>query len=279
MILFALVTLALIFLPARRYKTIRKHSRRRRDYIVHYISGRKKFHKALMSKQRHINGITDATDLIIARKERGRVVGAFVYMNHELLKRNKRLIADGVITRSTTERQRYSKAFMRSYPDYVVNGGSKQRLYHATHLISFRHSLSEGDFDGLLFAGTAHLNSGARPDLNYAPPRGGTSDSTAGRVANLKDLFFANGCQTLRLKYPGVETGRNFGSRGAAQYSLNDFEILFDFFVNWKKHHVFKYGVECFYGDDPLSVHHVRVIIIDVTAGETLVDVQLLNCL
>lgn len=271
-----LIILAFIFKP-KRYEKLRRHSNRKRDYKVQYISSRSHFHKLLMSNKRHLSSISDGTDIVVARKQRGRVVGAFVYMNYDLLQRNKKLIKDGVVKRNARERQQHGAPSMEYVKDEAVRvGGSKISLYHLTHLIAFRHSLSEGDFDGLLFAGTAHLNSGARYDLDYVPPYSKTTDSTLGRVNMLKDMFFKND-QLLVLDCPTVKTVRNFGSRGPAQYSLNEFELLFDFFVNWKKDHVFKYGVECYYKKGSPLVHHVNVIIIDVTSNKLLVDVMLLN--
>jgi hypothetical protein len=230
-----------------------------------------------MFRGRHLDGVRDDVDLVICKKERNKVVGAFVYMNHELLSRNKMLIKNGVIRRNSRDRRMNGAPNISDVRDDIVdNGGGKVSLYHLTHLIAFRHSLSEGDFDGLLFTGTAHLNSGARYNLDYVPPYNKTSDSTISRVNNLKDAFFKNG-NVLFLKYPTLEVNRNFGSFGKAQYSLNDFEMLFDFFVNWKKNHVFKYGVECFYRTGSTLVDEVRVIIIDVTDKKLLVDVLLKN--
>ena len=89
-------------------------------------------------------------------------------------------------------------------------------------------------------------------------------------------VSFANDFK-LYLKYPTVDVDRDFGSYGKAQYSLNDFEMLFDFFVNWKKNHVFKYGVECYYKEGLPLVYDVNAIIIDVTDKRLLVDVLLRN--
>ena len=275
-LLIIFIFLILVFKP-KRYDKIRKHSKRKRNYKIQYAYNRAHFHKLLMSKERHLSGISDGTDMVISRLHRGKVVGAFVYMNYDLLQRNKQLIKDGYIKRDARERQRNGAPAIELVKDEIVDTGSgKTSLYHLTHLVAFRHSLSEGDFEGLLFTGTAHLNSGSRYDLNYVPPYSRTSDSTLSRVNTLKELFFANK-QQLILGYPTVKTGRNFGSRGPAQYSLNEFELLFDFFVNWKKDHVFKYGVECFYEKGSPIVHYVNVIIIDVTSNKLLVDVLLLN--
>ena len=273
-ILLVFYTLAL---KPKRYTGIRKHSTKKRDYRFTHVSGRNHFHKLLMSTNRHLPGVSDAVDIVIGEPTRNRVVGAFVYMNHDLLQRNKDLIKRGVIKRNAAERQRNSAPYMSQVKHRVVDTGSgKASLYHLTHLIAFRHSLSEGDANGLLFTGTAHLNSGSRYDLNYVPAYSRTKDSTTSRVNTLKELFFQNNCQ-LKLDYPTVDTGRNFGSRGPAQYSLNEFELFLDFLVNWKKTHVFKYGVECYYTNGSDLVHHVRVIIIDVTQGRLLVDVLLMN--
>ena len=146
-----------------------------------------------MSKERHLSGISDGTDIVVSKKQRGRVVGAFVYMNYDLLQRNKRLIKEGIVKRDSRDRQYNSAPSIDLVKGEVVDTGSgKGSLYHLTHLVAFRHSLSEGDFDGLLFAGTAHLNSGARYDLDYVPPYSKTSDSTLSRVNYLKDYFFDN---------------------------------------------------------------------------------------
>ena len=276
-ILCIVLVVLIFFLKPKGYETIRKHSERKRDYRVQYSYGRNHFHKLLMSKERHLTGISDGTDIVVSKKQRGRVVGAFVYMNYDLLQRNKSLIKEGIVKRDARERQYNSAPSIDLVKGEVVDTGSgKSSLYHLTHLVAFRHSLSEGDFDGLLFAGTAHLNSGARYDLDYVPPYSKTSDSTLSRVNYLKEYFFDNNYQ-IKLDYPTVRTNRNFGSKGAAQFSLNEFELLFDFFVNWKKAHVFKYGVECYYQKGSSLVHHVNVIIIDVTSHELLVDVKLMN--
>lgn len=277
LILFIILFISYKVCKPKRYKTIRKHSALKRDYKVYYSSSRRMFHQQLMSRHRHLSGIKDNVDLVISKKERNRVVGAFVYMNYDLLQRNKKLIKDGIVKRDSKKRQLNGAPCIDDFRDKVVdNGSGKSSLYHLTHLIAFRHSLSEGDFEGLLFTGTAHLNSGARYNLDYVPPYSKTSDSTLSRVNKLKDMFFANDFK-LYLKYPTVDVDRDFGSYGKAQYSLNDFEMLFDFFVNWKKNHVFKYGVECYYKEGSPLVYDVNVIIIDVTDRRLLVDVMLRN--
>ena len=48
-------------------------------------------------------------------------------------------------------------------------------------------------------------------------------------------------------------------------------------FLIWNGINVFKYGVECYYQKGSPLVHHVNVIIIDVTSHELLVDVKLMN--
>lgn len=278
-ILIIFLVLLFKWCKPKRYKTIRKHSKTRRDYKVYYAQNRKQFHKYLMSKDRHLQGVSDAVDLVLCRRQYGRIVGGFIYMNYELLKRNKELIKSNMIKRDAALRKRVGAPGIGLVSSQVVdNGSGKVSLYHLTHLVAFRHSLSEGDFENLLFTGTAHLNSGSRYDLNYAPAYSKTKDSTLSRVQWLKDYFFEHNQQII-LDYPKVKTGFNFGRRGDPQYSLNEFELLFDFFVNWKKDHVFKYGVECYYDGDSLIPDRVNVIIIDVTARKLLVDVVLGNYL
>ena len=114
--------------------------------------------------------------------------------------------------------------------------------------------------------------------MNYVPAYSKTIDSTLSRVQWLKDYFFENN-QQIVLDYPKVKTGFNFGKRGNPQFSLNEFELLYDFFLNWKKDHVFKYGVECYYEGNSVIPDKVNVIIIDVTSNKLLVNVILGNYL
>ena len=277
-LIFFMIILWYGFKP-KRYKTIRKHSRKKRDYKVFYVQNRKQFHNLLMSKSRHLIGVPDAVDIVLSRRENGRIVGAFIYMNYELLRRNKYFVKNNIIKRDSAFRKKVGAPGMSLVKDQVVdNGGMKASLYHLTHLIAFRHSLSEGDFDGLLFTGTAHLNSGSRYDINYVPAYSKTIDSTLSRVQWLKDYFFEHNEQIV-LDYPKVKTGFNFGKRGDPQFSLNEFELLYDFFLSWKKDHVFKYGIECHYINGSTLVDRVNVIIIDVTDNKLLVDVILGNYL
>ena len=278
-ILFIILFLFLKWFSPKRYEKIRKHSMKKRDYVVYYAHNRSHFHKLLMSKSRHLTGVRDSTDIVLCRRQYGRIIGGFVYMNHYLLKRNKYLIKNNIVKRDAALRKRVGAPGINLVKNKLVdNGGTKASLYHLTHLISFRHSLSEGDFDNLLFTGTAHLNSGSRYDLNYVPAYSKTIDSTLSRVQWLKNYFFEHHEQII-LDYPKVKTGFNFGKKGDPQFSLNEFELLLDFFVNWKKTHVFKYGVECLYLNDSVIPDGVNIIIIDVTANKLLVDVVLKNCL
>lgn len=277
-LLFLLIIFWFWFKP-KRYKTIRKHSRKKRDYKVYYAKNRNHFHKLLMSKSRHLKCVSDAVDIVLSQRQNGRVIGGFIYMNHDLLSRNKYLIKNNIIKRDSSLRKRVGAPGIDLVKNEFVNTGSmKASLYHLTHLIAFRHSLSEGDFENLLFTGTAHLNSGSRYDLNYVPAYSKTIDSTLSRVQWLKDYFFENN-QQIVLDYPKVKTGFNFGKRGNPQFSLNEFELLYDFFLNWKRDHVFKYGVECYYEGNSVIPDKVNVIIIDVTSNKLLVDVILGNYL
>ena len=277
-LLFVMIILWYGFKP-KRYKTIRKHSRKKRDYKVFYTQDRKHFHNLLMSKSRHLYGVPDSVDIVLSKRERGRIVGAFIYMNYSLLRRNKYFIKNNIIKRDSSFRKKVSAPGMDLVNDEVINnGGTKVSLYHLTHLIAFRHSLSEGDFDGLLITGTAHLNSGSRYQINYSPAYSKTIDSTLSRVQWLKDYFFEHNEQII-LDYPKVKTGFDFGEYGDPQFSLNEFELLYDFFLAWKKDHVFKYGVECYYVSGSTLVDRVNVIIIDVTDNKLLVDVILGNYL
>lgn len=254
----------------------RKRSINRNDLHVSTVSSRKTFHKLLFARNEH--GISKMTDIVTCQLESGqkgkRVVGAFMFIDKNLLVRNKDLIKRKIVVRDSSMRKRaHIPGRKATWYDKVEVHGQTYNLWHATHLIPFRYCLSDGDFPNLLFMGTAHLNMGAKYDMGYAPASRGTADSNAARVAHLKELVNAskNG---LKLDYPEVPGLRRYGF---VQYSLDDFERLADYLINSRKNDHFKYGVECFYSNGSVIPDEVQVVMINLTKNKLEFSVKLKN--
>ena len=154
----------------------------------------------------------------------GRVEGAFANVTPDILRRRSRAIKNGEFERSDEERKnanvpgfkRLNVEGMKMYPK------ATKPLWHRTHLLPFRFALSDGkDIPNLMFAGTAHLNHGDRPQLNYFV----SNDEAEQRGKELFDRYVEVGWH-IGLAEDEEITVRRKGVPRDTHYSLDDIERL-----------------------------------------------------
>lgn len=175
--------------------------------------------------------------LVIARTTTySRESGAFFDINAGLLREHRQLVRDKIIRRSDYDRQR---AIVPGWRTIKNNDYS----YHRTHLIPFRYVLSEGyDIPGLLFTGTAQLNSGNRPKNNYVVGNTGFLSHKKRQKLLLRYFNHHQGrpLETSSIKeiapISGIFTDNDF------IFSLDDFERLSDYYIQHAPTHNFRYG-------------------------------------
>ncbi|WP_424349127.1 hypothetical protein ACPBEH_10435 [Latilactobacillus sp. 5-91] len=196
-------------------------------------------------------------DVLVAEMAQERPVGAIALLTTGILKARQSAIQSGLITRSDEKRkQANTPGYDLVSHQYAEVAGKKVNLYHRTHLLPFRFTLSEGDdIDGLLFTGTAHLNHGDRPSINYLMP------NNQARVNQLYAAYQNNHYRlTLRDTHvPGEVAGTN--------YSLDDFEQLATRIILSKKQSEteFKYEVSCHYDEQEVVPQSITVNLWDLT--------------
>lgn len=97
--------------------------------------------------------------------------GAFIILDKDEIDRRRKMIEDNVFTRNSNDRYLANVVGFKEHSSYVTVNGEKEYLYHRTHLLPFRFSLSEGNnVDNLLITGTTRMNNGDRPNHNYFVP-------------------------------------------------------------------------------------------------------------
>lgn len=96
-------------------------------------------------------------------------------------------------------------------------------LYHKTHLLPYRFSMSEGDtIEGLVFAGTAHLNHGDRPDIDFFPDE----KEKEQRNKILRSKLDIDGRISMSYEDVSVSDYNYCNSPEGSNFSLDDFENL-----------------------------------------------------
>lgn len=196
-------------------------------------------------------------DVLVAEMSQGRPIGAIALLTTGILKARQAAIQSGRVVRSDKKRkQANTPGYDLVSHQYAEVAGKKINLYHRTHLLPFRFTLSEGDdIDGLLFTGTAHLNHGDRPHIDYFMPN---------NQARVNQLYAAYQNNHYRLvlhntQVPGEIRGTN--------YSLNDFEQLATRIIMSKKQPEteFKYEVSCHYDTEGAWPQSITVNLWDLT--------------
>ena len=205
--------------------------------------------------------------------ENERILGAYVIHNKDSLETNKKIIYDKIITRNEYLRRSvyvpgYDKV-KRIFKDIDYNSYS---VYERTHLISFRHSLQEGECGNLLITGSAKLNQGRDYEKSIIP-------TNFDKKQIQEDLIttFKNNNYKIKLK------NKCFNQ---IPISLDDAERFYDFLLNTQYHYdkgrripdLLKYSVECKYlKEDHLIPHHVIVRISNLTRNKPLAYFEINN--
>lgn len=234
------------------------------------------------------------------KNNKERIVGAAMFINAELLEYNKNKIKNKHVNRSGESLRSANVPgydFLAKKFNHIKNG-KKIFIWHRTHLIPFRHTLSEGDtIDNLVFAGTAHLNSGNRPDIGYDLwSRSKEIDGRPQRKKDLRQNFTLN--EPIKLPDSGIynlikedesifEKYYKFnmihditvpGAPKDSYYSLADVEEVVDEIILDHPDSDFAYGTILEYENDfLLSPRWCTAILIDKTLNKIVFNIKLSN--
>ena len=205
----------------------------------------------------HLDNPGQLGDVLVAEMAQGRPVGAVALLTTGILKARQAMIQTGIIERSDEKRKSANTpGYDLVSHQYAEVAGKQFNLYHRTHLLPFRFTLSEGDnIDGLLFTGTAHLNHGDRPQINYLMLH---------NQARVNQLYAAYQNNHYRLILSDVHVP---GEVAGTNYSLDDFEQLATRIILSKKQSEteFKYEVSCDYDTEGPLPQSITVNLWDLT--------------
>lgn len=234
------------------------------------------------------------------KNNKERIVGAAMFINAEQLEYNKEKVKNNHVNRSDDSRKSADVPgydFLAKKFNHIKNG-KKIFIWHRTHLIPFRHTLSEGDnIDNLVFAGTAHLNSGNRPDIAYDVwSREDERDGRPQRKKDLRQNFTLN--EPIKLpdngiynlikedesifeKYYKFDMTHDITVPGAPEdsyYSLADVEEVVDEIILDHPDSDFAYGTILEYENEfLLSPRWCTAILIDKTLNKVVFNIKLSN--
>lgn len=194
----------------------------------------------------------------LAKKDSlGRIIGGLVTFTGEELDERGRDIKRGFYTRDNEARKNAKvPGFDLVKSEWVKIKDQSYPLYHRTHLVPYRFCLNDGEFESVLFTGTARLNSGFRADLKFIP-----NDET--HAKNVRQIVKAVSTNAFAFS----------DSKNTQRLSLDDFERAVGDLVHRSAEaytHTYKYGVECFYDTDSLIPSRVLAVLTDVTDKKTL---------
>lgn len=147
--------------------------------------------------------------------------------------------------------------------EWVNIKGQSYPLYHRTHLVPYRFCLNDGEFESVLFTGTARLNSGFRADLRFIP-------NDENHAKNVRQIVKAVSTNAFAFA----------DSKNTQILSLDDFERAVGDLVHRSAEaytHTYKYGVECLYDNESLIPSRVLAVLTDVTNKKTLFAAVLEN--
>lgn len=216
-------------------------------------------------------------DLYMAPMTDGRVHGAMMTISKEMLANHRHLIQSGEVVRDNELRYKAFVPGMDEVRDEKVQSpdGQTYSLWHRTHLVPFRFALSDGDIDGIMFAGTAHVNHGDRPNYMFHIDK----YIQEARGNELFARYFHNKkTHPLYLDGPKILVNEEFAPAGT-QYSLDDLEQVACHIIEAQKFDLFRYGVMCHYNDDNLGLipDWVEVHMVNVTKHQTAMHATLQN--
>lgn len=231
------------------------------DILYEEVATRNDFHTMLTD----INLVNKTNSYTLAKKDLlSRIVGGLVTFTGEELDERGRDIKRGFYKRDDEARKNAQvPGFDLVKSEWVKIKGQSYPLYHRTHLVPYRFCLNDGEFESVLFTGTARLNSGFRADLKFIPNDENHAKSVRQivKAVSTNAFAFADSKNTQRL-------------------SLDDFERAVGDLVHRSAEaytHTYKYGVECFYDTDSLIPSRVLAVLTDVTEKKTLFAAVLEN--
>lgn len=232
------------------------------DILYDEVATRGDFHK-LLTDIALVNPKTNSYTL--AKKDSlGRIVGGLITFTGEELDERGRDIKRGFYKRDDEARKNAQvPGFDLVKSEWVKIKDQSYPLYHRTHLVPYRFCLNDGEFESVLFTGTARLNSGFRADLKFIP-----NDET--HAKNVRQIVQAVSSNAFAFS----------DSKNTQRLSLDDFERAVGDLVHRSAEaytHTYKYGVECFYDNDSLIPSKVLAILTDVTDKKTLFAAVLEN--
>lgn len=231
------------------------------DIIYEEVATRSDFHTMLTDKTL----VHKTNSYTLAKKDSlGRIVGGLVIFTGEELDERGRDIKRGFYKRDDEARKNAQvPGFDLVKSKWVNIKDQPYPLYHRTHLVPYRFCLNDGEFESVLFTGTARLNSGFRADLKFIP-----NDET--HAKNVRQIVQAVSSNAFAFS----------DSKRTQRLSLDDFERAVGDLVHRSAeayNHTYKYGVECFYDNESLIPNRVLAVLTDVTDKKTLFAAVLEN--
>lgn len=232
------------------------------DILYEEVETREDFHK-LLTDVALVNPKTNSYTL--AKKDSlGRIVGGLITFTGEEIDERGRDIKRGFYSRDNEARKNAQvPGFDLVKSEWVKIKDQSYPLYHRTHLVPYRFCLNDGEFERVLFTGTARLNSGFRADLKFIP-------NDENHAKNVRQIVKAVSTNAFAFS----------DSKHTQRLSLDDFERAVGGLVHRSAEaytHTYKYGVECFYDTESLIPSRVLAVLTDVTEKKTLFAAVLEN--
>lgn len=231
------------------------------DILYEEVATREDFHKMLTD----VSLVHKTNSYTLAKKDSlDRIVGGLITFTGEEIDERGRDIKRGFYSRDDEARKNAQvPGFDLVKSEWVKIKDQPYPLYHRTHLVPYRFCLNDGEFESVLFTGTARLNSGFRADLKFIP-----NDET--HAKNVRQIVQAVSSNAFAFS----------DSKRTQRLSLDDFERAVGNLVHRSAeayNHTYKYGVECFYDNESLIPSRVLAVLTDVTDKKTLFAAVLEN--
>lgn len=206
------------------------------DILYDEVATREDFHNMLTD----VSLVHKTNSYTLAQKDSlGRIIGGLVTFTGEELDERGRDIKRGFYTRDDEARKNAQvPGFDLEKSEWVKIKDQSYPLYHRTHLVPYRFCLNDGEFERVLFTGTARLNSGFRADLKFIP-------NDENHAKNVRQIVQAVSTNAFAFS----------DSKHTQRLSLDDFERAVGGLVHRSAEaytHTYKYGVECFYDTESL---------------------------
>lgn len=224
------------------------------DILYEEVATREDFHKMLTD----VSLVHKTNSYTLAKKDLlDRIVGGLITFTGEEIDERGRDIKRGFYSRDNEARKNAQvPGFDLVKSEWVQIKDQPYPLYHRTHLVPYRFCLNDGEFESVLFTGTARLNSGFHADLKFIP-----NDET--HAKNVRQIVQAVSSNAFAFS----------DSKRTQRLSLDDFERAVGDLVHRSAEaytHTYKYGVECFYDNESLIPSRVLAVLTDVTDKKTL---------